>query len=94
MKIAICDDEKNCIETVITYVEDYMAQRNIEIEYEAFEKYPALEQRIDEFDVFVMDYQTPEIDGLSFAAKIRENHGDNKAIIFVTSLPFALTAFL
>lgn len=87
MKIAICDDEKNCIETVITCVEDYMAQRNVEIEYEAFERYTDLEQRIDEFDVFVMDYQTPEIDGLSFATKIRKNYGDNKAIIFVTSFP-------
>ncbi len=85
MKIAICDDEKNCLEAVITCIEDYMAERRTEIDYEAFSRYPDLEPRIDEFDVFVMDYMTPEIDGLSFAARIREKYGDNKAIIFVTS---------
>ncbi len=87
MKIAICDDEKTCIESVITCVENYMAARKIELSYEAFERYPDLEPRTGEFDVFVMDYQTPEIDGLSFAAKIREKYGDSKAIIFVTSFP-------
>ena len=87
MKIAICDDERLCIEAVITCIENYMAARKAEIEYEAFERYPDLEPRIDEFDVFVMDYQTPEIDGLTFAAIIREKYGDNKAIIFVTSFP-------
>jgi DNA-binding LytR/AlgR family response regulator len=32
-----------------------------------------------------MDYQTPEIDGLTFAKKIREKYGDKKTIIFLTS---------
>lgn len=85
MKIAVCDDEKISLEAVVTYIEDYCAERKSSLEYECFTNYPDLEPRIDEFDFFVMDYQTPEIDGLTFARKIREVHGEQKAIIFVTS---------
>lgn len=85
MKIAVCDDELVARENIITCIEDYCAERGIEIEYEAFESYLMLEKRIAEFDVFIMDYQTPEIDGMTFAQKIREEYGSEKAIIFVTS---------
>lgn len=85
MKIAICDDENAAIQNVVTNIEDYSIERKIDIEYETFNRYPDLEPRIGEFDVFIMDYQTPEIDGLSFARIIREKYGENKTIIFVTS---------
>lgn len=85
MKIAICDDERFSIEASVTCVENYIIERKTDIEYETFDSYPKLEPRIDEFDVFLMDYQTPEIDGMTFAKKIREKYGEKKAIIFITS---------
>lgn len=85
MKIAICDDEKIAREAVVTLLEDYIQEKKVEIPYEVFERYPDLEPRIDEFNIFLMDYETPEIDGLSFARLIREKYGEEKAIIFITS---------
>lgn len=85
MKIAICDDEQACLQAVVTVVEDYSIERKIDLDYETFNSYLLLEKRIDEFDIFIMDYQTPEIDGLSFAKLIREKFGESKTIIFLTS---------
>lgn len=85
MKAAICDDELVPRETIVTYLEDYCADSGIDIDYEAFESYLPIENRIDEFDIFIMDYQTPEIDGMSFARTIREKYGSGKSIIFITS---------
>lgn len=85
MKIAICDDEEFARESIVTCVENYSIERKNDIDYEVFDSYVALESRIPEFDVFIMDYQTPEIDGMTFAKKIREDYGEKKAIIFVTS---------
>ncbi len=85
MKIAICDDEKVARENVVTLLEDYSHDRKLDIPYEVFERYPDLEKKIDEFNIFLMDYETPEIDGLSFARMIRERYGEEKAIIFITS---------
>ncbi len=85
MKIAVCDDEKIARENVVTLLEDYFHDRRRDIPYEVFERYPDLEDRIDEFNIFLMDYETPEIDGMSFARMIREKYGEEKAIIFITS---------
>ncbi len=85
MKIAVCDDEKVARENVVTLLEDYFHDRRRDIPYEVFERYPDLEERIDEFNIFLMDYETPEIDGMSFARMIRERYGEEKAIIFITS---------
>ena len=76
MKIAICDDELVAREQITTFVEDYCIERGVDIGYEVFESYVPLENRIDEFDAFIMDYQTPEIDGMSFAGIIREKYGN------------------
>ncbi|MBQ6467568.1 MAG: response regulator transcription factor [Clostridia bacterium] len=85
MRIAVCDDERIAIENVVTLLEDYFHDKKIDIPYEVFERYPDLEPRIDEFNIFLMDYETPEIDGMSFARMIREKYGEEKAIIFITS---------
>ena len=85
MRAAVCDDEKTAREEIITLIEDYCIERAVNIEYEEFESYLPLKERIEEFDVFIMDYQIPEIDGMSFAKTIREKYTDSKAIIFVTS---------
>ena len=85
MRIAVCDDERIARENVVTLLEDYFHDKKIDIPYEVFERYPDLEPRIDEFNIFLMDYETPEIDGMSFARMIREKYGEEKAIIFITS---------
>ncbi len=85
MKIAICDDEKTALESIVSCVEEYCIERKVDIEYVGFNDYTLLIPRIDEFDYFILDYQMPGIDGLSFAQTIREQYGEKKTIIFVTA---------
>lgn len=85
MKVAICDDEKVSRDSVVSCIEDYIHDRKAEFDYEVFESYTEFKDRIDEFNVFIMDYEVPEIDGMTFARMIREKYGENKGIIFVTS---------
>lgn len=86
MRIAICDDELAAREQIVSFTEDYARERRIELDYAVFDSYEGLRDRIGEFDVFILDYQMPQIDGLTFASMIREQYGQNcKAIIFVTS---------
>ena len=66
VKLAICDDEKNDLEALISCVEDYSIERRTDITYEAFTTYMELEKRIGEFDIFFMDYTMPGIDGLTY----------------------------
>lgn len=85
MKIAICDDEKAQIEATVTCLEDYMIDRRISIDYECFESYAPLKERLEEYDVFILDYQVPEISGIEFAKALREKYGEEKTVIFLTS---------
>ncbi len=85
MKIAVCDDDLAAREQVATFLENYMLERRTDIDYELFDHYEKLMDRISEFDVFIMDYQMPDIDGLEFARMIRDEYNSTKAIIFVSS---------
>lgn len=84
VKLAICDDEKNDLEALISCVEDYSIERRTDITYEAFTTYMELEKRIGEFDIFFMDYTMPGIDGLTFARTIRSRYNGSKTLIFVS----------
>ena len=87
MKAAICDDEKIQIESTVTFLEEYIHDRRISIDYEYFESYTQLKDRISEFDLFILDYQVPEINGIEFAEMLRSSYGEEKAVIFLTSFP-------
>lgn len=87
MKAAICDDEKIQIECTVTFLEEYIHDRRISIDYEYFESYTQLKDRISEFDLFILDYQVPEINGIEFAEMLRSSYGEEKAVIFLTSFP-------
>lgn len=85
MRIAICDDERASMECTVTCLEDYMIDRRVSVDYECFERYAPLKERLGEFDVFILDYQVPEINGIEFAKTLRETYGEEKTVIFVTS---------
>ena len=88
MKMAICDDESVAREILVSLTEDYMRERKVDLDYAVFASYVDMAERIGEFDLFVMDYQMPDVNGLEFAARIREQYGsESKAIIFVNCVP-------
>lgn len=85
LRLAICDDEVMQNEKTVTVIEDYIHDRNISIDYECFESYALLKDRISEFDLFILDYEVPGINGIEFAEMLRESFGDEKSVIFLTS---------
>ena len=87
MKIAICDDERSVCSTIKELTETYLRERGIQGECETFQEYRRLLRRENEFDLFILDYKMPEIDGLKFARVLHEKYGEKKTIIFITAFP-------
>ena len=87
MKIAICDDEPAVRSFVRAAIEEIMLTDNIEVDYETFLSYDSLIDRIDEFDLFILDYKMPKINGLDFAKKLYSQYNTKKGIIFITAYP-------
>ena len=87
MKIAVCDDQKIILREISNLIEEYSYNNLYEIKDETFLNYNDLKNRIDEFDIFILDYKMPDIDGLTFSKMIRERFMNSKAIIFITAYP-------
>lgn len=85
MRIAVCDDLKNDLQTISFLLDDYMLDRKLSIEYELFDSYEELEGRTDEFDFFLLDYDMPGMDGLEFSKLLYERYGEKKRIVFITA---------
>lgn len=87
MKIAVCDDEKVTLDELEALLNKYAVTRQCNFEFELFEHYSSLADRLEEFDVFLLDYKMPDIDGLDFAKKIFDSYGEKKTIVFITAYP-------
>lgn len=95
MKIAICDNEQIIVNKVVSLLEDYLHLRNYDATYETFDSYERLKERINEFDLFLLDHNMNDdlinpdnselMTGLQFAQAIREIGDELKGIIFLTS---------
>lgn len=85
IKIAICDDEKVACELLLQKVLSYMDEWKEPCEIECFFSAAGLLQTPCFFDLFFLDIQMPEQDGIALAKKIRENE-NRGTIIFITAL--------
>lgn len=96
INIAICDNNNAVIESISKMIEDFSESRHIDIQYSTFYDYNQLRYRINEFDLFILDYNMSDngndsvsenrINGLEFAKLIRQ-HSEKKGIIFITAYP-------
>lgn len=87
MKIAICDNEPTVLNFVASVIEDISYDNSMVIQYETFTSYENLIHRIGEFDLFIIDYKMPGINGLEFAGKVYSEYGMKKGLIFITAYP-------
>ncbi|MEA4919912.1 MAG: LytTR family DNA-binding domain-containing protein [Clostridiaceae bacterium] len=85
VKIAICDDEKVAHEILEKKISSYMDSQKEHYEIKCFFSAAALLKTSCAFDLFFLDIQMPEQDGITLAKKIRENE-NRGAIIFITAL--------
>lgn len=85
IKIAICDDEKTACELLNQKVTAYMEDWKEHCETECFFSAAELMQTSCAYDLFFLDIQMPEQDGITLAKRIR-GKGDPGLIIFITAL--------
>lgn len=87
MKIAICDDERAVCSEIQAWTEEYMRAKGIQCACETFNVYQQLQGRESEFDLFLLDYKMPGIDGLEFARMLHEEYDEKKTVVFITAYP-------
>lgn len=96
IKIAVCDNNSVVIENVAKVIDNVSESRRVDIDYRSFTSYEQLIGRINEFDLFILDYNMADgdddlsfedkINGMEFARLIRQ-HDEKKGIIFITAFP-------
>lgn len=94
MRIAVCDDNRIILDEISAMLDEYSESRKIKIRYSCFESYEEIIDRIDDFDLFLLDYRMNDsnkhnsgIDGIEFAKLLREKSGKTKGVIFITAYP-------
>lgn len=95
MKIAVCDNDEITTRQTVSMLEDYMEEKNIGLTYEVFSSYESVADRIEDFDLFFLDYNMNDdsvsadenglMNGMNFAKLIRSSADPHKGIIFLTS---------
>lgn len=85
LRLAICDDSPNAVEQIEKYIDII---KDIRIEYDVFFRPDELEhykytQQI-EYDIYILDIEMGDINGLQLAKKLR-NASPYSLIIFLTS---------
>lgn len=68
----------------MSLIEEYPRKAAYGISATAFSNSEELAEKIGEFDVFLLDYRMPDIDGLELARRIREEYMTTKTIIFIS----------
>ena len=94
-KIAICDDDRQCLEEARALIEKWAAEYDKEIIVSPFEDGDALleHQKEEPFDVLFLDIMMPFLNGMDVAHEIRRDDEVTK-IVFLTSSPeFAVESY-
>lgn len=94
MRIAVCDDNRIILDEISSMLDEYSESQKIKIRYSCFENYEEIADRIDDFDLFLLDYRMDDsnkdndgINGMEFAKLLREKSGKTKSVIFITAYP-------
>lgn len=96
LKIALLDDEKECLELVKTITYKYMQSNGIEYDLREYTRTQDLFYDLEEneyFDIYLLDVELPEFPGLQAARKIREKYMDSFIIYITNYTEYAIEAF-
>lgn len=97
IEIALCDDNKEDIETLKIFSERFVSEHaDIPLKLTAFDSSERLLKHIEKeggFDLYILDVLMPNITGIQLAEMIRES-GEHAEIVFLTvSREYAVDAF-
>ncbi len=92
--IAICDDDKAENELVSRLIEEYAIKYDYDIHTRAFPSGRSLLRSEQIFDMYILDYQMDEMDGMELAEKLRKEKHVESYIVFLTAyMHFVQEAF-
>lgn len=96
-KIAVCDDNPQHMEEILTLLEKYKANRpGAEPQPQSFISGDAVLTAIDNgsaFDLFLFDILMPGLNGIDLARKVRERDNDVPIVFLTSSADYSLDAF-
>lgn len=88
INIVICDDEEECLKEIENQIEKYLSHKNIlDFKINTFKSGMELCRQIEKFDeyqVFFLDINMSEINGLDVARMIRDRN-EKALIVFITA---------
>ena len=96
IKIAFCDDELSVLNQLRVLLDQYRVDRNLEIEYTAFQSPLELLAQIERgarFDILFLDVLMPGETGIDAAAEIRQYDSNVKIIFLTSSAEFAVESY-
>lgn len=97
MKIAICDDERRCLEQVLAVANEYVqerADRSLSItSFSHPEDLLEAAEKIGGYDIYILDIVMPHMNGIQLGTKLRDNGYDGKIIYLTSSEEYALDSF-
>lgn len=97
MQIAICDDDKQELENILSLLREYNRQRQeVPLTVNSFSSAEELLRFVDEhggFDLYLLDIIMPKINGIQLGSVLR-SRGDDGLIAYLTTSPdFAMDAY-
>ena len=87
MKIAVFDDSAVDLKIVADALLEYQETSRYLFQYDTFSSYSKIKEKLNDYDLFILDYQMPEKDGLEFAHDLYDKYKSSKTIIFITACP-------
>ncbi len=95
MRIAICDDDKEELARISSFLDKYQREHNASLTYKAFHSGVELLStvRSGDFELYLLDVIMPAVNGVEVAKEIRSFDTEAK-IVFLTSSPeFAVASY-
>jgi len=96
LRIALCDDEQEQLESTHRILDEYLKERRLAAKVQTFADGEALLREMPQsgaFDVYVLDIVMPVMNGIDLGLRIRERDRDGMIIYLTTSPDFALESY-
>lgn len=97
MHVAICDDDEMSRFFILKLLSEYAsANKSINLSFSSFSGPEALldiTEKMDGFDIYILDIVMPEMNGIELGTKLRERGYDGSIIYLTASPEFALDSY-
>ena len=97
LKIAVCDDEKYCVEKIVGLLEESLDKYGISVygieTCLSGRQFGEKNEKAFEYDIIFLDINMPDINGLEVAKKIREVCPDVLLVFITAFIDFALEGY-